>query len=249
MALSGTDSVFWTLGEDFNRELEVTMHIRNLLTVLPALFLGVAFTSVPSDAQYYVSGNIGAVQVMDSDVTETGPGYTINGEFEFDTGLGVNGAVGVSLGDLRLEGELSYRQVDFDSVTIDSLTVGSSTFTSLGSADVGGDATSYGLMGNMWYDIDIGGKLKPFIGGGIGVARVEVDIDSVGGVPVSASGDDTVFAYQVGAGIGYDISDKIVATLGYRFFGTADPDFGSNGVTDEAEFQSHNIEIGMRFKF
>jgi opacity protein-like surface antigen len=245
-----TDSVFWRLGEYFKHGWDVTMNIRKLLVVLPALFLGVAFTSVPSAAQYYVSGNIGAVQLMDSDSTATAPGGSITGEFEFDAGLGVNAAVGLSLGALRLEGELSYRQSDFDQGTLSSLTAGNTTFSFSGATgDVGGDVTSLGVMGNMWYDFDMGGKLKPFIGGGIGMAQVEADIDSIAGIPVSLSGDDTVFAYQVGAGVGYDVSDKVVVTLGYRFFGTADPEFESGSTTVEGEYQSHNIEIGMRFKF
>ena len=224
--------------------------MKKLLIAIPALFLGVAFTSVPSDAQYYVSFNIGAVQLMDSDTTATDPEDSVTGEFEFDSGLGVNGAVGLSLGALRLEGELSYRQSDFDQGTLSSLTVGNTTFLFSGATGVvGGDVTSLGLMANMWYDIDTGGKLKPFIGGGIGVARVDADIDSIVGIPINISGDDTVFAYQVGAGVGYDVSDKVVVTLGYRFFGTADPEFESGGTTVEGEYQTHNIEIGMRFKF
>jgi opacity protein-like surface antigen len=235
--------------ENCNHGLEINMHIRKLLIALPALFLGVSFISAPSAAQWYVSGNIGAVQVMDADITETGPGYSVDGEFEFDTGFGINGAVGYGFGNVRLEGEVSYRQADFDKVGIDNLTVGSLKFTSLGSLDVDGDASSLGLMGNVWYDFDTGSKWLPFIGGGIGVARVDSDIDSIGGVSVGFSEDDTVFAYQVGAGIGYQISDNAVATLGYRFYGTDDPEFESGGVTDKTEYQSHNIEVGIRFGF
>ena len=34
------------------------------------------------------------------------------------------------------------------------------------------------------------------------------------------------------------------------FFGTADPDFTDvNGIPFDAEYQSHNIEIGLRFSF
>jgi len=45
------------------------------------------------------------------------------------------------------------------------------------------------------------------------------------------SEDDTVFAYQIGAGAGYAVNKNITIDLKYRYFATEDPDFeGIKGV-------------------
>jgi len=213
------------------------MSVRKYLVAIPTFLLSVAFMSQPGHAEWYISGNVGAVFVNDSDISGSDPTIpaSIDGEIEFDTGFGINGAVGYGIGNVRLEGELSYRTADMDKLS-GTATIGSLTLS--GSGDVSGDVTSLGLMANVWYDIETGTKWVPFIGAGIGLANVDAEIEG-------ESEDDTVFAYQVGAGIGYEISDSTTATLGYRYFATSDPDF--DGI--EAEVGTHNIEVGVRFAF
>ena len=70
------------------------------------------------------------------------------------------------------------------------------------------------------------------------------DLDVVGGNDPTDD-DDIVFAYQLGAGIGYGISENLTIQAGYRYFATADPDFSGT----EAEVASHDIYLGMRFYF
>jgi opacity protein-like surface antigen len=205
--------------------------------------------SAGAHADWYVSGNVGANQILDSDLNETGSGISANGELEFDTGYGLNGAVGYGFNNFRLEGELSYRQADIDSLTVNSVTVGSIVVTSLGTFPVDGDISSLGFMANGWYDFDTGTDWVPYIGGGVGTAKINAEIGSIAGIPVNFDESDWVFAYQAGAGIGYNISPTVTVQLGYRYFATSDPEFESAGVTDEAEFQSHNIEVGIRFRF
>ena len=53
------------------------------------------------------------------------------------------------------------------------------------------------------------------------------------------------FAYQMGAGMGWQISEQFVFDLRYRFFGTADPEF----EVAEYEFSSHDVYVGLRYYF
>lgn len=225
------------------------MRTTGFVTVLLVIVFGLTLVPGPSSAQMYISGNVGAVFVRDADVTETGPGVNATGEFEFDDGLGVNAALGYVIGPLRFEGEVSYRQSDIDTLTVNSFTVSGLTFVGSATAPVDGEATVIALMANSWFDFDTGTDFFPFIGGGIGIARVDGEINSVGSVPVNLDDDDVVFAYQVGAGIGYEITDNAVISLGYRFFGTSDPEFSSGGFTDETEVMTHNVELGVRYRF
>ena len=62
-----------------------------------------------------------------------------------------------------------------------------------------------------------------------------------------ADDDDTVFAYQLGAGLGYEINPNLTISLDYRFFATVDPDFTSRaGIEFSTENMSHNG--GVRLK-
>ena len=49
--------------------------------------------------------------------------------------------------------------------------------------------------------------------------------------------------------IGYNINASTTVQLGYRFFGTADPEFSAGGATQTTEFNSHNLEFGIRIRF
>ena len=141
-------------------------------------FVVIGFGISTSFAGTYVSGNLGAVIVEDSDIDDG----IDTGEFTYDTGFGFVGALGSSLQNGgRVEAELGYRKNDLDELKVDGL----------GKADVDGDITSLSLMGNAYYDISTEGSFSPYIGAGLGFANLEGDLDDFG------SEDDTVFAYQL----------------------------------------------------
>ena len=237
------------------------MHKRILGLLSAAAFIGVAagavafgavttiLTAPPAHAEWYVSGNAGAVNLRDAEFTDTFTGGSATGDVEFDTGYGVSGALGYAWDPFRLEGEISYRRNDLDKVQVDTLSVAGVVFTSLGTFDFEGDTTALGFMANGWYDVDTGTPWVPFLGAGLGVARLNIDIESIAGVAITYDESDTVFAYQAGAGIGYKFTPEIMATLSYRFFGTSDPTFDDGVDKIEAEYRSHNIWAGLIFRF
>lgn len=54
-----------------------------------------------------------------------------------------------------------------------------------------------------------------------------------------------MFAYQVGAGVGYALTPQVTLDVKYRYFATADPDFDGTDM----EYASHNIYAGIRLDF
>lgn len=170
---------------------------------------------VSASAAPYVSGNFGLVEVSDS--TFSGGGSS--GEVSFDSGFGFIAAVGNNFDGLRGEVEVAYRTNDLDETP-------------------SGDMSSLALMGNLLVDLPLSEIVRPFLGAGIGLTNVEVDSGTF-------NEDDTVFAYQAIAGIGFPVSNITTIDLQYRYFASADPDF--NGV--EAEYQTHNFFAGLRFDF
>lgn len=68
------------------------------------------------------------------------------------------------------------------------------------------------------------------------------------------SGTDTVFAYQVGAGMGYEVTDAVTVQVGYRLLKANELEFtgrSAMGATATAttEMQVHLFEIGVRYRF
>jgi opacity protein-like surface antigen len=189
-------------------------------------FVVTGFGVSTSFAGTYISGNLGAVIVEDSDF-DAGP---LSGEFTFDTGFGFLGALGSSMDNgVRIEAELGYRKNDFDEVKIDGL----------GKGDIDGDISSLSLMGNAYYDFSTEGSFSPFIGAGLGYANIEADLDGAG------DEDDSVFAYQLILGGSFASSETLSVDLQYRYFATDDPEF--DGV--DAEYSTHNFMIGLRQSF
>lgn len=134
-------------------------------------------------------------------------------------------------------GDHTYRSSDVDDVCISGMGCASTAGVA-----VGGDVTAHALMANIWWEPDIGGRILPYAGGGIGVAFLNIDA-SAGGSGFSS--DATAFAYQAGAGIGYAVTPDIVGYVDYRWWGTSDADF--DGV--DATIGSHNVTLGIRYHF
>ena len=209
---------------------------------------------------WYVSGNVGAAVAgaMDStgeteDVGEGGVLITSRAKAELttDTGFGLDAAVGHAWGNLRLEGEVSWSRLEVDELKLDespNLEV---------DVEWGGEVSALGLMANGWYDIDTGTQWVPYIGGGLGAARVEFGLGATGTITDLDDGEvtthdgsittskDWVFAYQIGAGVGYRVSDTAVVQLGYRFLGTGEGDFDGT----KEKLQIHRVSVGVRYRF
>jgi opacity protein-like surface antigen len=155
------------------------------------------------------------------------------GELSFDNGLGLTGGIGHAYGNgFRTEIELGYRLNDLDEIR------GKGVFAGFGSAPLNGDISSLSLMVNGYYDIDLGASVTPFIGGGLGFARVALDSSDFG-----IDDNDTVFAYQFAAGVSFALNPKLNLDLQYRLFGTSDPDFTDDfGDRIETEYTTHTLD-------
>jgi opacity protein-like surface antigen len=202
-----------------------------LMISVPMVF--VIGTSGICLAEPYVSGNLAAVIGHDADWSDS---IGEVAEISTDTGYGLSLAIGSDLQNYRLEAEVAYRMNDLDEITA----------TVFPAVSIDGDVTSMALMGNFFVDFTPGSAISPFIGGGIGAAKVEYELDSILGIPLNISDDDTVFAYQAALGVAFTISETAKLDLSYRYFATADLEFDDN---NEIEYATSNIMAGFRVNF
>jgi len=182
----------------------------------------------------YVSGNLGFAMASDSDLTDsTAPGITVN--TEFDTGLAFGAALGYNFSRFRVEGEISYQKNDVDKIEAQGVFL-----------DATGNARALSFLINGYYDFKNRSAFTPYISAGLGFAQVEFNDLDISGLGFSGSSDeDTVFAYQIGIGVGYAVTEKVTIDVKYRYFGTEDSEYD----TTEAEFASNNFLFGVRINF
>ncbi|MEQ1820622.1 MAG: OmpA family protein, partial [Terricaulis sp.] len=105
---------------------------------------------------------------------------------------------------------------------------------------------SWGLMGNLLYDFNSGGRFQPYLGLGAGAARPRVKIDGGG------SSSETVFAYQGLAGVGIALGERTMVDIGYRYFVAPDVDISDawgTGLTSEVDYQHQAVTVGLRWQF
>lgn len=177
---------------------------------------------------------LGGIYVMpeDSDTDQT-PGTAFDGDVEWDDGWGAVGSLGYAFGNgLRTELELSYRSNDADSI---------------GNADLGGSVSSMAGMVNVLYDVDFGLPFKPYIGAGVGGARVNFDEVTNGATVIDDGGFD--FAWQGIAGASYSLNDSTDLTLDYRYFSVPEVELQNGGNSYDTDYNTHNVVLGVRFTF
>lgn len=187
---------------------------RFLMTlVVAAVFM--ATSAQAANGQLYASGNLAFGILTDTDDSGL--------EISFDPGWGLNGAIGYDMGQIRVEGEIGYRDYGIDEVRIFGTPF-----------PVDGSVSALTFMVNGYFDFEMSGSpLTPYVGLGLGIADFDIEIS---GVSADAGSE---LAYQFMAGVGYDVAPNTVLTAGYRFF----------GFSDNAGSFVHELNIGARFMF
>jgi OmpA-OmpF porin, OOP family len=202
--------------------------------------------AAPAEADGLYIGAFGGVSFLDeatgsADGPAPGVSYTV--DVESDTGWAGGLVVGYGFSEwLRAEGELSYRQNGLDQAKLGPIAV-----------DLDGDTTALSVMGNVWFDLPLGGPVRPFLGGGLGMSQVslnDVEVPALGGAQF-VDDSDWVFAYQLGGGVAYRVAPGIDITAEYRYFGTENPEFNLDAIptTGEFEYSSHSVLFGIRYSF
>lgn len=168
----------------------------------------------------------------------------VDGPYDYDVTTDLGYAFGIAVGtkvfeNVRIEAELSgtvnamsevYEYDDDELYT-----------------DIDGSVSALYLLGNVWFDLDTGSGFTPYIGGGVGVAALNVNFDDW-----TWDFDGSGFAYQLGAGVKVDVADNIALDLGYRFKsvpGVTIEDVDNSDNQFNLDLQSHVFQAGLTFSF
>lgn len=227
------------------------------MRILTALMVGGAALGLAAStahAQYsggqpvgwYIGGEAGWTHLMDP----SGHVGAFRYEVRPDEGWNVGGHAGYAFpSGIRLEGELVYRSNDLQGGTVES-----AALPKTGTA-VSGTINSLALMANVYWDVLPLNNLTPYLGAGVGVARVAADSVKVSAISSAAifNDDDVQPAFQGMAGLKYAFAANWSASLDYRFFTTTDVTFkgtgAATGLQTRTEYKTHNVMLGLNYHF
>lgn len=117
------------------------------------------------------------------------------------------------------------------------------------------------LLFNVYYDFNTNTAFTPYIGGGLGIARMKGTMnwaeDIEDGCSVNSIKSRTNFAWQIGAGVAYNFNQNVAIDLGYRYMDygklskTSSEDYYWYDITleNKVETKAHEIMFGLRYTF
>lgn len=211
------------------------------LYLLGAILAIPVLSSAAAAAGYYIGVQGGGAFLPETESSDS------DGSFNFSYDAGINGAVafGYDLGDEhpkigrgRVEVEVSTASNDLKEAEFVE-----------GEAGVSGSVSRKGIMFNTIGEYNYGSGRIAYVLLGIGWAEVSLDDVSILQTPF-VDDSSSEFAYQVGVGIGRRITEHFAADIGYRLYGTTEPEFTTQeGTTLDYEYISHLLVVSLRFYF
>jgi opacity protein-like surface antigen len=226
----------------------------------------------------YVRGEFGYAMGLDANIKDKPPAGTVIACLARGTGCG--GELDKIGDSVSFGAGLGYRwnrQLRFD-LTADyrpSFAVNDKDQATPFAANYKGDLTSLVGLVNAYWDVpvDLGqyaswlGRVHPWLGVGVGVARNRLDdlsysqrlasgATATGKVPGASA---TGLAWQAGLGLGIDVLPNLVLDVGYRYLDAGDIKTKAGTVTDsvagrlpvgeaKGDLRSHEMQMGLRYK-
>jgi outer membrane protein OmpA-like peptidoglycan-associated protein len=144
----------------------------------------------------------------------------------------------------RLEGEIGHR---FNQVEVTP------------TIDAGGDVHAWSAMANLFYDFNRGGSLEPYIGVGVGAARLNYNLNDHSALAY-ADGEDTVLAYQGMVGFAVGLGEQWDLDVGYRYFVANGASLDARRTTGNSvlvttpfspdmDYEHQALTVGLRYQF
>jgi OOP family OmpA-OmpF porin len=222
---------------------------RYLLAAVAAA--AIATPALARDGSPYVGieGGLSIVEDMDHDVTIGDVDYNNGVSIDFKHGYDIDLLGGYDFGMFRLEGELGYKHLRADEISLSPQLAGDLGVTddngvAVGNFDVSDSGHVWSLMANGMLDFGEDDGWSGYIGGGIGRAKVNLGGES-----------DSAFAWQVIAGVRKAVSANIDVGLKYRMFTTGDVKFDDDfdldavGISSSGKLRTHSLLASLIYNF
>tara|TARA_R110002033_G_scaffold73822_3_gene125145 strand:- start:645 stop:1289 length:645 start_codon:yes stop_codon:yes gene_type:complete len=204
------------------------------------LFMIMSSPALAEDGGLYVSVQAG-VRAVEQQSAQAAA-VMIDGEL--DNGLYLSGAVGYKFKSdgtgFRVESELAWRGGNLNHLDVNGVPV----------AVTGDGFSALSFMGNGYVDFNNRSAFTPYLGAGIGMARIKGDIDAGAN---SLDDTATVIAVQAIGGVDLAVTDGISVFADLRYFKALDTTMTLNGSTGtgdiEVDYDAYTVGLGVRMQF
>jgi opacity protein-like surface antigen len=209
----------------------------------------IATPAVARDGAPYlgIEGGLLLAEDMDNNVTlSDGSRFRDAFTIDFKHGYDVDALAGYDFGRFRVEGELGYKRLRTDKVSVDGAFGGQLGLATGDEFDISSKGSVISLMANGLVDFGDDNGWSGYAGGGVGRARVKL-----------AGDRDSAFAWQAIAGVRKAISDNIDVGLKYRYFNTRKLSFSDDfddgvsvvGIRSSGKLRTHSLLASLIFNF
>lgn len=231
--------------------------MRNLVIGMAMASTALATPAMARDDQWYIQGEGGVMLVEDQSLDVNG--IAGNANVNNNTGFDFAGIVGYDFGAFRLEAETGYRSAKADNIATGTQGLqidpvgqpgGRNGRLTNGVAPVLGGVNALSFMLNGLVDFGKDDGLQGYAGGGVGVARVDMDANFDLRGPGAYNESDTGFAWQVIAGIRAPVTDSLDIGLKYRYFNVPDVNLADSiGRRIDTDLVTHSLLATLTYNF
>jgi opacity protein-like surface antigen len=226
------------------------MRLCGMAAAVAVLFVSMT-PVVAGESGLYVSGH-GGWSFPDKTTSEFNspglPGGVGNIVTDPDDGYRVGGAAGYIFNRyISGEVEVTYAEHDISNLRVRSFATGGVLSPPIPAK---GDASTLSGMVNGYLSLPIDTVWRPYVGGGIGYSRVSANGIGFAGIPGDTDDSDSVFTWQLIAGVGFDIAPNLELGGRYRYQ-HVDETTLYNSAGDEQRIDSaeaHSAEITLTWK-
>lgn len=184
---------------------------------------------------FYVKGFGGLTVPQDDDfsLNERGTTNSVDTGLDFSNGytLGIAGGYNVTP-NIAVELEYAYRNAD-------------ASFKDLDTGDRKTESNAW--MVNALYNFTASGPWQPYVGGGLGMA--DINVEQIPGIAGGDLDSDYNFAYQLIGGVGYQLPSGWTLNGEARFFGINDQDLENSTLQFKSTYHTFDLLFGATYNF
>lgn len=224
-----------------------------------ALIAGVAAPAAARDGLPYVGVDAGIMKPRTFDLRYTSANLSVGDgvRLRHKVGYDVDGVFGYDFGMLRIEGELGYKRASLKDAFLDPAALrGVSTPNLPTRVNATGRGSFWSGMINALVDLGPSDGVNGSIGAGVGAIRARYRAGLVPSSALNFTSSDRAIAFQGLAELRAPVSANFDVGVKYRYFRTANLNFGDFCVTTcpgiapyrlRGQFQSHSVLFSMRY--
>jgi opacity protein-like surface antigen len=227
---------------DINYEEEYSAMRKIFQYLIVAALLVAGFSTSASAAGFYIGLLGGGSFVPDATASDVdgSANFSFDGGFDGSVSLGYDlGTENPNVGKGRVEFEFNTASNDIKQAEFVE-----------GGVEASGSADRTSIMLNTIGEYKTRSGMIIYALLGLGWAKISLDNIAILGVPFVDDSDSSLLAYQAGLGVGWELSQHFFFDIGYRYYGTTDPEFSKqDGNSLDYEYTSHRVLAGVRLHF